>query len=125
MAISITTLSTQFNDIIITDTDTDHTPKNDITQTTGSVYSIFVQNGIGSTSIYLKLYDATSVTLGTDEPIFIMKVAASATKQLIIPDGLPFANGLSYLTTDTGGKQAQGSGYASASGNVTVRIVTS
>ena len=125
MATSITTLSSQFSDIIIADTNTDENAKNDVTQGTGSVYSIFIQNGIGSTSIFFKIYDLTSATVGTDSPIFIVKIAASATKQIIIPDGMPFTTGLSYCTTYQNGSQAAGSGYASASGNVTVRIVTS
>ena len=125
MATSITTLSSQFEDVIIQDTNTDENIKNDITQGTGSVYSIQVANGIGSTSIFFKIYDGNSAVVGTTEPIFIMKVAASATKQLIIPDGMPFTTGLCYCTTDQNGSQGAGSGYSSASGNVTVRIVTS
>ena len=125
MATSITPLSSQFDDLIVIDTDADENVKNDITQGTGSVHSIFIQNGISSTSIFFKLYDATAAVVGTTEPIFILKIAASATDHVIIPDGMPFTTGLCYCTTDQNGNQVAGSGYSSASGNVTVRIVTS
>jgi hypothetical protein len=125
MAISISTLSSQFIDIITADTDTEAVVRSDITQSPGSVYYISVQNGIGSTSISLKLYDATTATLGTTEPVFILKVAASATEYCVIPDGMAFSTGISYAVTDQNGRQAAGSGFGSVSGNVTLRMVVS
>jgi hypothetical protein len=123
MAITITTLSSQFNDITVADTDVDETAKNDITQGTGSVHYIQAVNGWSGSSIFLKLYDATSATLPTDQPMFIMKVAASANKTCVIPDGMAFTNGLSYAAVDQAGDL--GAGTPIPTGNLTVRIITS
>jgi hypothetical protein len=125
MAITITPLSSQFVDIMLQDTDVDDTVRVDVTQGTGSVYYIEVNNGIGSSSISFKMYDTTNVTLGTTEPIFIMKVAASATEYCVIPDGMAFSSGLSYCATDQNGNQAAGGGFSGLSGNITLRLITS
>ena len=95
MAITITQLSTQFIDIMTSDTDVDDTVRIDITQQPSTIHFIEVINGISSTAIWLKLFDTTEVTLGTTQPQFIMKVAAGATEQLVIADGMAFASGIS------------------------------
>jgi len=125
MAISLSTLSSQFIDIIAADTDTDAVVRADITQSPGSLYYIFVQNGMSATSIFLKLYDATTATLGTTEPVFIIKVAASASEYCVIPDGMAFSAGISYAVTDQNGNQAAGGSFSGMSGNVTLRMVAS
>lgn len=123
MAITISTLSSQFTDIIVQDTDVDVNPRNDITQGTGSVYFIHVTNAWSGSSIFLKLYDATSATIPTDQPIFIMKVGASSTKHVVIPDGMPFTSGLSYAASDQAGDL--GAGSSIPTGNLTVRMIIS
>ena len=125
MAISITPLSTQFVNVTVSDTDVSDTVRVDITQGTGNVYFIEVGNGISASSISFKLYDSTTVTLGTTEPIFIMKVAASATEAVVIPDGMAFTTGLSYCATDQNGRQVAGSGFSSLSGQITLKLITS
>ena len=125
MAITITPLSTQFVDVTVNDTDVSDTVRVDITQGTGSVYFIEVGNGISASSISFKLYDSTTVTLGTTEPIFIMKVAASATEAVVIPDGMAFPTGLSYCATDQNGRQVAGSGFGSLSGDISLKLITS
>tara|TARA_R100001129_G_scaffold172782_1_gene143714 strand:+ start:432 stop:806 length:375 start_codon:yes stop_codon:yes gene_type:complete len=124
MAITITQLSTQFIDIMTSDTDVDDTVRIDITQQPSTIHFIEVINGISSTAIWLKLFDTTEVTLGTTQPVFIMKVAASATEQLVIPDGMAFASGISYAATNTGGDQA-GSSMGALSGQISLKLITS
>jgi hypothetical protein len=124
MAITITQLSTQFIDIMMSDTDVDDTVRVDITQQPSTIHFIEVINGIGSTAIWLKLFDTTEVTLGTTQPVFIMKVAASATEQLVIPDGMAFASGISYAATNTSGDQA-GSSMGALSGQISLKLITS
>ena len=124
MSITITQLSTQFIDIMTSDTDVDDTVRIDITQQPSTIHFIEVINGISSTAIWLKLFDTTEVTLGTTQPVFIMKVAASATEQLVIPDGMAFASGISYAATNTGGDQA-GSSMGALSGQISLKLITS
>ena len=106
------------------DTDVDDTVRIDITQQPSTIHFIEVINGISSTAIWLKLFDTTEVTLGTTQPVFIMKVAASATEQLVIPDGMAFASGISYAATNTGGDQA-GSSMGALSGQISLKLITS
>ena len=108
MAISLSTLSAQFIDIIHKDTDTDAIIRADITQSPGSLYFIKVINGISATSIFLKLYDDTTATLGTTEP-----------------DGMAFSSGITYAVTDQNGKQAAGGSFSGLSGTVTLLMVAS
>tara|TARA_R100000234_G_C4961485_1_gene161987 strand:+ start:576 stop:950 length:375 start_codon:yes stop_codon:yes gene_type:complete len=124
MAITITQLSTQFIDIMTSDTDVDDTVRIDITQQPSTIHFIEVINGISSTAIWLKLFDTTEVTLGTTQPVFIMKVAASATEQLVIPDGMAFASAISYAATNTSGDQA-GSSMGALSGQISLKLITS
>tara|TARA_R100000479_G_scaffold175850_1_gene128011 strand:+ start:1346 stop:1720 length:375 start_codon:yes stop_codon:yes gene_type:complete len=124
MAITITQLSTQFIDIMTSDTDVDDTVRIDITQQPSTIHFIEVINGISSTAIWLKLFDTTEVTLGTTQPQFIMKVAAGATEQLVIPDGMAFASGISYAATNTSGDQA-GSSMGALSGQISLKLITS
>ena len=123
MAITITQLSSQFIDVVVNDTDVDDTVRIDITQTPSVIHYIELVNGIGSTSVYLKLFDTSEITLGTTQPVFIMKVAASATERCVIPDGMAFASGISYCATNTNGDQA-GSSMGALSGNITLKLVT-
>jgi len=125
MAISLSTLSSQFIDIIAADTDTDAIVRADITQSPGSLYYIKVINGISATSIFLKLYDNTTATLGTTEPVFIIKVAASATRYCVIPDGMAFSSGITYAVTDQNGNQAAGGSFSGLSGTITLHMVAS
>ena len=124
MAITITQLSTQFIDIMMSDTDVDDTVRVDITQQPSTVHYVELVNGIGSTAIWLKLFDTTEVALGTTQPVFIMKVAASATERLVIPDGMAFASGISYCATNTSGDQV-GSSMGALSGNIPLKLITS
>ena len=125
MSITITPLSTQFVDVTVSDTDVSDTVRVDITQGTGNVYFIEVGNGISASSISFKLYDSTTVTLGTTEPVFIMKVAASATEAVVIPDGMAYTTGLSYCATDQNGNQVAGGGFSGMSGQITLKLITS
>jgi len=123
MSISSTTLDSRFSDILIVDTDVDETVTVDITGGTGSVYYIQLVNSWAGSSVFFKLYDAGDVTLGTTHPIFVVKVPASTTKNLVIPDGMQFTTALSFAATDQGGSGAVGTPLPTSA--LTVRIVTS
>ena len=123
MAITSTARDGRFNDIMIKDTDSDENGVIDITGAPGSVYMIHVTSTWGGSSIFVKFYDEATPTVGTSEPVFIMKVAASATKYCVIPDGLVFTTAISYAVTDQSG--SQGAGSSVPTNNVTIRLVVS
>ena len=67
--------------------------------TAGRLYSISVGNAQASI-VYLKLYNAASVTLGTTSPIQNIMIPASSTVTLPINDyGLFFSTGICFAVT--------------------------
>ena len=123
MAISITPIDGRLNDIKIKSTDVDENPIADITGGTGSIYFIEASSSWSGSSVFLKIYDLAVVVVGTSDPIFVMKIPASGTERVVIPDGVPFTTGLSFAATDQAG--SAGAGTPIPTGNLTVRIITS
>lgn len=108
MAIATTALDGRFSTKIIQNTDVDENAVIDITGGTGKVFYVQVTSGSLSSTCYFKLYDQASIDLSTSQaPILILSIPASVTKEVIIPDGLPYNTALSFamVTTpgDTGG----------------------
>jgi|TARA_R110002110_G_scaffold89030_1_gene231899 hypothetical protein len=123
MAVSMTTVDGRFNDTTIVDTDTDENAVFDITGGTGSIYYIEAVNAWSGSSVFLKIYDLNVVAVGTSDPIFVMKIPASTTKSVVIPDGIPFTTGLSFAATDQAG--SAGAGTPIPTNDLTVRIIAS
>jgi len=123
MAISMTTADGRFNDITVKNTDTDENAVADITGGTGSIYYIEAVNAWAGSSVFLKIYDLNVVVIGTSDPIFVMKIPASTTESVVIPDGIPFTTGLSFAATDQAG--SAGAGTPIPTNNLTVRIIAS
>jgi len=71
-----------------------------------TVYHIEFDNTANSSVTYLKIYEATSVTLGTTEPSIILKAAASTKEYMSFPLGLALATGLGYVATTTASNSA-------------------
>jgi len=103
MAISTTVLDARFGTKIVSDTDTDETATVDITGATGSVYYVQIAAGATDATNYFKIYDIGGVAVGNTDPIFVIKVPASTTKECIISGGMPFTTALSFATVTAGG----------------------
>jgi hypothetical protein len=71
-----------------------------------TVYHIEFDNTANSAVTYLKIYEATSVTLGTTEPSVILKAAAATKEYMSFPLGLALATGLGYVATTTASNSA-------------------
>ena len=83
-----------------------------LTGTTGTVYTIFIDNTSGSGRNYLKLYDALDVTHGTTTPIFCGCAPASTRIIVYMKQGIPIGTALSVAASDTAGTGASGSNPA-------------
>ena len=59
-----------------------------------------------SSVTYLKMYEATSVTLGTTEPALVIKAAASTKEYVSVPMGLLMSVGAAYVATTTASNSA-------------------
>ena len=71
-----------------------------------TIFHIEFDNTANSSVTYLKIYEATSVTLGTTEPSIIVKAAASTKEYVSIPMGLALGTGVSYVATTTASNSA-------------------
>jgi hypothetical protein len=67
------------------------------------VHQVFINNSLNTAASYLKLYDASSPTVGTTAPDFIFPVAGSSVAEFSIHPGGKFTNGIkAAVLTDAG-----------------------
>ena len=67
------------------------------------MYFVHIDNSANSNSLYLKLWDATAVTVGTTVPDYVLRVNPSSVKQYLFTAGLNFTAAISYAVVDSGG----------------------
>lgn len=79
--------------------------KSAIKASSGSIYSIIVDNSANNAASYLKLWDlgSGSVTVGTTAPDFIFKVPASTKIEIELPETIAFGTALTEATVTAGG----------------------
>ena len=71
-----------------------------------TIYHVEFDNTANSAVTYLKFYESGSVTLGTTQPSFIIKAAASTKEYMAFPTGLSHASALQYIATTTASNSA-------------------
>lgn len=109
---------------IVEDVSTNGTSQDNCLPGAGTIFLIRIDNSANSAeTVYLKIYDATSCTVGTDRPAAIFSCPASSTRQYSIPDGIVLAAGLTYAMVKTAG--LQGASSDNPSGTVKLYIATS
>lgn len=127
MALTTTSFSVPLSYKLTVNTDTDTGTANagyaNVTGTTGTLYGVEIDNsGVGQIT-YVKLYDSTSVTMGTDRNMIGFRVDASSRLNVFIPGGIAFSSGITMGATN----HADGAGTAGTtdpSAAVTVRLIT-
>ena len=120
MAFSASPADARYTYQMFNDTDVDENVKVDVTGAAATLYYLDCVSTLASSSLFVKFYDETTVTRGTSEPVFIVKIPASGTKRMSFPDGIPFTTALSYCCDDGAGKSA---GNGPPAGNMTLRFV--
>jgi len=86
-----------------------------------TLYMVRIDNSSNSAeTVYLKLYDATSATVGTTRPAGIFSCPASTSRQYSVPDGITFSSGITYAVVKTAGLQ----GSSNPSATVKVYLAT-
>lgn len=96
------------------------TIQENVTGTSGILYSISVDNSAGS-AVHVKLNDGIAPELGSTAPQWIFKCHAQSTIKVEIPTGIAFSDGLNLWTTLT----ADSSGTTVPAGTVTVTLICS
>tara|TARA_R100000329_G_scaffold119799_1_gene98712 strand:+ start:645 stop:944 length:300 start_codon:yes stop_codon:yes gene_type:complete len=97
---------------------------NNITGTNSTLYAIEIDNDANAGEInYIKLYDATSATINSDDPYLSLQVDADEKNITYhIPQGLTFTNGICLAGVSDGGGTA---GNTNPTSSVIVRLIHS
>ena len=111
-------IGTTYN--VSVDTAVTNTMVSDITGGAGTLYSVDVDAGGGN--LFLKFYDAATPVLGTTVPLMGFLIPSGTNFTLTLPEGIAFANSISYAATSTSCDAAETGGYGATS---TMRIVAS
>lgn len=88
------------NTDVITDHDSDSTVEANVLSGSGTLFAAEVDNSANaSQDVYFKIWDATSVTLGSDDPDYCFRIDAGAVRRIIFGltgEGRALATGLSF-----------------------------
>ena len=119
MALKSNESQADFNSLI-TQSSASRTPDiNLLTGTTGTIHTIILNNGSGSGTNYLQVYDDKEPTYGTSAPVFCCFVAASAKVTVFSKTGLTISTALSVAAGNAGGT-ASGGGAPSGTFSYTI-----
>ncbi len=122
MAITTNNQGTNLGKRIVKDTAVTNSVVHNVTGASGSIHTIFVDNSALSAVVFLKFWDqATTVTLGTTDPVLCFMIPASSREVLNFPDGLAFSTGISYACVQTPGT----AGTAAPATPPTIYLITS
>ena len=91
MAIGTTTLAAALGGKVYSDTAASNSVVAAASGAT-TIYHVEFDNTANSAITYLKFYESGSVTLGTTQPSFVLKAAASTKEYLSFPTGLSHAS---------------------------------
>jgi len=82
-----------------------------LTGTSGSIYTVAVNNSANSASSFLKFYDSKAPTGASDDPIMIIRAWSAGSRYLVMSSkqGVAFSTACSILTSTAGGTGASGS----------------
>lgn len=99
MALTTNNSQADFNSLIRQTTAGVLPDKNLLTNTTGTVHAIFIDNTSGSSVNFLKIYDTGVVTHGTTAPIFCVPAPASASMRVYSKQGITISSALSVCAS--------------------------
>ena len=121
MAAEITALFDPLGTRVLRDTAVTNSAVNGLTNASSTIYAIEFDNSMNSAVTYFKMYEHASPTIGTTDPSFILKAAASTKEYFSMPTGMDHNTALTYMATTT---QANNVGSPSAPSNAcTVNIL--
>ena len=88
----------------IRDADTSATLEANVATGAATLHSAFIDNTLNTSAVYVKLYNATTATVGTTVPFLVIPVPASKSLPVnFLGGGLPFSVAISFAGVTTGG----------------------
>ena len=121
MAVSVTNLGSPLAIKLVVNDDTDGGGDDNVTGASGNIFLVEIDNTNNTLITYVRLYDATSATIGSTTPEIVFPAPAGTKLTYAIPQGVAFGTGISMAACTTGGT----AGNTNPGGTVTVRILTS
>ena len=123
MAATVTSLDARFTDVVFRQTAGTATGDFNVTGGSGTLYAVDINNASGEIAC-MKFYDAKSAD-NTTAAILAFTVPTGGRRQMFIPDGLAFTNGLCIRCTDQDVNDASspGSDGATPSGSAVGIVV--
>ena len=121
MAVTVTNQYNPLGGRIIKDTDIEATAQNNVTGASSTIYFIDIDNSANGAASFLKIYDHAAPTVGTTDPDWVVRVAASTRSQVVFPQGLATTTGISLACVTTGGT----GGTTSPTSSVILYVLTS
>ena len=106
MAAALTVISDALGSNVLTDSAVTNSVVANPTTGGATIFHLEFDNTANSSVTYLKMYEATSVTLGTTQPSIVVKAAAATKEYLSMPTGMVLAAGASYIATTTASNAA-------------------
>ena len=104
MAVAYNKSQSDFTSIAMQTSGTSAADTDLLTGTTGSVYTIAINNTAnGSEEEHLKLYDSKAPTVGTTDPVMIIRAYRAKTLIMTSKQGVAFGTALSAAMVTTGG----------------------
>ena len=103
MAYSVSNIGAPLGTVVVADTALGSTPDQNVRGGTTTMYFVDADNTENAAATYLKLYDASSITLGTSAPTFIFEIPANTRLPIPFPQGLPFGVGFCMAAVTTAG----------------------
>jgi|TARA_R100000084_G_scaffold46602_1_gene19242 hypothetical protein len=92
MALSVSGFSDAFDYTIVNESAATATANKNVTLSSGTLMSVFIDNTAGTQTCYAKLYDGENCTVGSTAPQLVLKCAASSTQRYDFEEGYPFSN---------------------------------
>ena len=99
MPADIITTLTELSGTLVVDPDANATVEPDVATGASTLYQVRVDNTANTGSVYLKIADATSATVGTTHPDMTFAAPGSKVTSFVIPEGHAFLTGISFWCT--------------------------
>ena len=93
------TVPTELSDTLVVDYDANSTGEEDVASGATTLYQVRVDNTANTGTVYLKIADATSVTVGTTHPDITFAARGSKVTSFLIQEGHALGTGLSFWGT--------------------------
>jgi len=92
MALSVSGFENALDYKIVHESAATTTANKNVTLSSGSLMSVFINNTSGTQACYAKIYDGENCTVGTTAPDMILKCASASTQRYDFEEGFTFSN---------------------------------